>query len=306
VAFAVLLALLLLPLLRRLRRWRVPDVISAFLLVGGSAAVFTAGVTLLAGQAQQWLAQAPATIEKVSGMLPTRAGPFSDLAKTTDAVENIADGGVNEKPLSVKIQSSDVALTILGVSSQFVGSTVIACVVAFFLLAFSNTLMRQATSAQNSFEDKRHIVEAIQNVESGMSRYLGTVTLINIGLGAVTGVVVWGLGLPNPVLWGVMAATLNYVPHVGAMLCMVVLFFVGAVTRESISFGAACAGVFMVLTAAESYFITPFALSKSLQLSPLGIEPASLRVVSARSTLASWYSLSEFFPTQCLILFPSK
>ena len=269
--FALLLALLLSPILRRTRRWKVPDVLSSFILVGGAAIVFTAGVLLLAGQAQRWLAQAPATIEKVSGMLPAKVGPLADLAKTTDAVEEMADSGNGEKPLPVKVESQDAALTILGVSSQFVGSAVIVFIVAFFLLAFSDTLLRQATSSRNSFGERRNVVEVIQHVESGMSRYLGTITVINIGLGIVTGLTVWALGIPNPILWGVMAATLNYVPHVGAMLCMFVLFLVGAVTRESISFGVLCAGIFMLITAAESYFITPFVLSKSLQLSPLAV-----------------------------------
>ena len=270
-AFAILLAVLLSPILRRMRRWRVPDMLSSLLLVGGAAVVFVRGVLLLAGQAQRRLAEAPAPIEKVSRMVPAKVGPLADLAKTTDAVENMADSGTTVEPLEVKVQSQDAALAILGVSSQFIGSAVIVFVVAFFVLAFSDTLLRQATSSRNSFSEKRNVVAVIQNVESGMSRYLATITVINIGLGVVTGLTVWALDLPNPILWGVMAATLNYVPHVGAFLCMVVLFFVGAVTRESISFGLVCAGIFMLITAAESYFITPFVLSRSLQLSPLAV-----------------------------------
>jgi predicted PurR-regulated permease PerM len=269
--FAILLALLMSPLLRRMRKWRVPDMLSSFVLVGSAAAVFSLGVLLLAGQAQQWLAEAPATIQKVGSMLPAEVGPLADLAKTTDAVEDMTDSGNGETPLPVKVHSQDVALTILGVSSQFIGSAVIVFVVAFFLLAFNDTLLRQATSSRNSFTEKRNVVAVIQNVERGMSRYLATITVINIGLGIVTGLTMWALGIPNPILWGVMAATLNYVPHVGAFLCMVVLFFVGAVTRESLSFGLTCAGIFMLITAAESYFITPFVLSKSLQLSPLAV-----------------------------------
>jgi predicted PurR-regulated permease PerM len=245
--------------------------LSSLALVGSAAAVFVMGVLLLAGQAQRWLAEAPATIEKVSRMVPAKVGPLADLAKTTDAVEDMTDSGNGAKPLPVKLETQDVALAILGVSSQFIGSAVIVFVVAFFLLAFNDTLLRQATSSRNSFSEKRNVVAVIQNVESGMSRYLATITVINIGLGVITALTVWILGIPNPILWGVMAATLNYVPHVGAFLCMVVLFFVGAVTRESISFGLFCAGVFMLITAAESYFITPFVLSKSLQLSPLAV-----------------------------------
>jgi predicted PurR-regulated permease PerM len=81
----------------------------------------------------------------------------------------------------------------------------------------------------------------------------------------------WALQIPNPILWGVMATTLNYVPHVGAFLCMIVLFFVGAVTHESLSYGGVVAGCFAGITCIESYFITPMTLSKSLQLSPLAV-----------------------------------
>jgi predicted PurR-regulated permease PerM len=111
----------------------------------------------------------------------------------------------------------------------------------------------------------------VQNVERGISRYLLTITIINIGLGVATALTLWLLGIPNPILWGVMATTLNYVPHIGAFLCMVVLFFVGAVTHASIGSGLICAGAFMVLTSVESYFVTPLVLSRSLQLSPLAV-----------------------------------
>jgi predicted PurR-regulated permease PerM len=68
-----------------------------------------------------------------------------------------------------------------------------------------------------------------------------------------------------------MATTLNYVPHFGAFICMIVLFFVGAVTHESLSYGGLAAGCFAVITFIESYFVTPMTLSKSLQLSPLAV-----------------------------------
>jgi predicted PurR-regulated permease PerM len=96
-----------------------------------------------------------------------------------------------------------------------------------------------------------------------------TVTVINLCLGVATALVLWLLHVPNPVLWGVLAGTSNYVPHVGAFLCMSVLFVVGAVTHESIAYGAIVAGSFATLTSLETYFVTPLVLSKSLQLSPL-------------------------------------
>jgi predicted PurR-regulated permease PerM len=228
IALALLLALLLRPLQRRLWRWHVPDYASALVLIAAVVGVFLLGVLTLAGQAQQWLSEAPALVEKVGRMLPARPSPMEDLAKTTDAVADLTRSASAKRPVEVEVQSSDAAYTILGVSSHFVGASIIVFVVGYFLLALGDTLLRQAVEAQ-SFLGKRNVVQLVQNVEQGISRYLLTITAINVGLGVVTGLAMWLLGVPNPVLWGVLAATLNYVPHVGAFLCMVVLFVVGTV-----------------------------------------------------------------------------
>lgn len=269
--YALLLALLLRPALRRMRALHLPDIASAFILITAVVAIFSVSVLRLAGEGQKWLAQAPKTVEKVGQMLPTQAGPIANIQKTTQAVEDLAQPEDGSKPVPVKMETQDVAYAILGVSGHFLGAAVIVFVVGFFLLAFSETLVRQAIATRGPFNEKRHIVEGLRHVETGISRYLVTITGINIGLGIATGLAMWALRIPNPVLWGVMAATLNYVPHIGAMLCMVVLFFVGSVTHESITYGAVAAGVFMFLTSFESYFVTPMVLSKSLSLSPLAV-----------------------------------
>ena len=272
-AFAILLALLLRPAMRRMRHLRLPDMASALILIAAVVVVFSLGVLRLAGEGQKWLAQAPQTVDRVRQMLPANTGPIANIQKTTKAMENLAQPaeGNQDEPVAVKMESQDAAYAILGVSGHFLGAAVIVFVVGFFLLAFSDTLLRQAIATRGPFHEKRHIVEGLHRVETGISRYLVTITAINAGLGVATGLAMWVLGIPNPVLWGVMAATLNYVPHVGAMLCMIVLFFVGSVTHGSIGQGALAAGTFLALTSLESYFVTPMVLSRSLQLSPLAV-----------------------------------
>ncbi len=271
IVLAMLLALLLRPILRRMRRMKLPDAISGLLLVGAVAGVFLVGAWMLAGQAQAWLAQAPRTVERVRALLPTRAGPLEKIQQTSEAVQNLARADGAATPVQVEVQSSDLAYGILGVSGHIVGSAVIVFVLAYFLLAFSENLLRQALALRPSFSQKRGMVEMLLEVESGISRYLLTITVINIGLGIATALVLWLLEIPNPILWGVLATTANYVPHVGAFLCTLVLFFVGAVSHESLGYGVLTAGAFVFLTSAESYFVTPLVLSKRLQLSPLAV-----------------------------------
>ena len=268
---AVLLALLLRPLLRRMRKLHLPDFASAAILISAVTAIVAFGAYKLAGQAQEWLVHAPETVANVRKMLPTKSGPMGDIKKTTDAVEDLTKAGGEDKAISVKLSAPDVAFAVLGVSGHVAASAIIVLVVAFFLLALSDVLLKQAVESRPLFYEKKNIVQLVQNVEMGVSRYLLTVTIINVGLGVVTALVTWALRLPNPILWGVMATLLNYIPHVGAFVCMIVLFFVGAVTHESLAWGGLVAGCFAVITFLESYFVTPMTLSKRLQLSPLAV-----------------------------------
>jgi len=271
VTLAVLLALLLRPIMRRLRKLHWPDTLSSFLVVGPVAIVFLAGMLTVLRQGQAWLAEAPQMVERVGKMLPRHYGPIDDFTKALNALWGLAQTDTTAQPVPVIVHSREAAFTVLGASGHFVAVALIVFVVAFFLLAFSDTLLNRAVESQSSFAQKRHIVVLLQNIENGISQYLATITIINICLGIVTGCLMWMLGLPNPMLWGVVAMTLNYVPHVGAFVCMALLFVVGAVAHESLWYGTMTAAGFALVTFAESYFITPLALSRSLQLSPLAV-----------------------------------
>jgi predicted PurR-regulated permease PerM len=271
IMLALLLALLLWPILRRLRRLQVPDIVSAFLCILIVVLLFGTAMLTVVRQGQRWLAEAPQTVERVRNMLPQESGPLKHLKDAAEAVQGLAQPEPARTPLPVEVQSAEPAYAIIGASGHFLGAAVVVFVVAFFLLAFSDTLLKQAVESRPSFAEKRNVVELVHNIESGISRYLATITIINVGLGIVTALTLWQLGVPNPVLWGVLATTLNYVPHVGAFLCMAILFFVGAVAHQSLWAGAGVAGAFAVITAVESYLVTPLTLSKSLQLSPLAV-----------------------------------
>jgi predicted PurR-regulated permease PerM len=272
--FALMLALLLRPLLRRTKHYHVPNGVSALVLVGVVVALFVVAILTLAGQAQHWLAEAPQTIRNVKNMLPTGKGPIGDIKETSEAVEELTkdEEAANQPEFKLSAATSnDLTYAALGVSGHFIGSSMIVFVLAYFLLALSDQLLKQMVGAMPSFFEKRNVVQLVQNVEKGMSRYLATITVVNIGLGIVTAATMWLLGLPNYMLWGVMATVLNYVPHVGAFITLCVLFLVGSLAHESLWWGMVAAGLFALITTAESYFITPLMLSRSLELSPLAV-----------------------------------
>ncbi|MCA9022113.1 MAG: AI-2E family transporter, partial [Planctomycetaceae bacterium] len=116
--------------------------------------------------------------------------------------------------------------------------------------------------------DKRGLVTMIRSVEHGISQYLVTITAINIGLGIIIGTVMWLLGLPDPVLLGIMAATLNFIPFVGAFIGAAVTFLIGIVYLNTPAEAVIGPLMYIVINTLEGNVITPMILGRSMKLNP--------------------------------------
>jgi len=79
------------------------------------------------------------------------------------------------------------------------------------------------------------------------------------------------LGVPNPVLWGVMVSPLNFLPYIGDIISFSVLTIVGLLTFDQLWQSLMVPGIFYLLTAIEGYLITPIIVSRRLSLNPVVI-----------------------------------
>ena len=104
-----------------------------------------------------------------------------------------------------------------------------------------------------------------------ISFYLLNFTLVNVGLGVAAAIVTALLGLPNPLLWGVLVAVLNFVPYVGAMTSMAMLAMVGLQTFDSVPQALAAPIILAGLMAISAEVVTPYVLGRGLLLNPVAI-----------------------------------
>jgi predicted PurR-regulated permease PerM len=149
------------------------------------------------------------------------------------------------------------------------GSALVTIVLTLFLLIFGDRLQRRIVACGRTFAARRRIVVVLSQVQSDLTRYLGTITLINLGLGVVVAGVMFWLGLPNPVLWGAVACVLNFAPYIGAMLTAATLLLVGFSSFDTVPQMLGPALAFLGLTIVEGQFLTPMLLGHRLELSPL-------------------------------------
>ena len=130
--------------------------------------------------------------------------------------------------------------------------------------------MRKRTIvSRGSFEGALTTARVIQQVVDATSTYLGTITLINIGLGALTAGALWLLGMPSPIMWGGIVAVANYIPYLGPIVCALLLFVGGLMTYPDVWGALAPPAAFICFHLVEANFFTPMVVGHRLTINPL-------------------------------------
>ncbi len=314
-----MLALLFRPVVRRFRRYRVPDAVSAALVLVLLVSLILGVIANLISPANQWLNDAPESLRTVGRKLHVLRDHVEDLSRASQVVEDLAKGTIDteasvetsypftpeldseatassqvvdevpdtppptsleeiepamletSEPIEVHIQQPRLlaGLQVLSSTGSLLAELLIMLVLAYFLLASGDVLINNVLRILPSRREKRNTVELIHNVEHGISSYLLTVTLINMGLGTCVAIAMWLMGLPNPVLWGAMATVFNFVPYLGAVGGTVIVLLVSILSFDSLGYAFLPPLVFWLLTATEGNFVTPHLLGRSMSLNPI-------------------------------------
>ena len=119
--------------------------------------------------------------------------------------------------------------------------------------------------------DKKRAVSIVREIETQISRYLLTITLINIGLGLAVGTTVHLLGLRNPIMWGVLVAMLNFIPYLGALTGIICMTLGAVLSFDSLGYAMVFPASYLIIAILEGNFITPMVLGRSLTLNPVVI-----------------------------------
>lgn len=272
VAIALFAYLTLRPIVRGATKVGVPPAVAATTVMLSLSLMLGILFYLVAGPAQEMLKNAPQSMSIAREKL---AFIFDRLERVNQATEEIAEETgegeaiVDKEPVPVQIKQSTWTTTspILAGTGNVISLVSISFALLYFLMVAGDELLRNLTSTIPTFSSKRRFIEVIENVQDALSSYLGWVTLINTGLGIVIGLAMWLLQMPSPLLWGVAAMLLNFLPIVGAIVGISAAFFIALVNFEHVSYAFLVAGIYFVLTSLEGQFITPSILGKSMRLS---------------------------------------
>jgi predicted PurR-regulated permease PerM len=152
-----------------------------------------------------------------------------------------------------------------------IGELLIFLTTLFFILLDRADLRKSMILLFKHQEDRLLVIRIINDVERNLSRYIGTVTVINLAVGAITAFGAWLLGFSSPVLFGALAFVCNYIPYIGPAVVVVVLFAAGLVSFPSLAYATLAPLMFVALATIEGHLVTPNIVGRRLTLSPLGV-----------------------------------
>jgi predicted PurR-regulated permease PerM len=274
IVFAVLLNFLLSPALRLLVRLRIPSPAGAAIIVLLLLGALGGGVYALAAPAQTLANSAPQVLAKANRKLRTLF--LARVQRATSQVERAAgnlDGPSSDRqPREVVVNSTPtIGSRILGTTQVLVAAVLEIVILLYVLLAGGDLFLQKFIKVLPQTGDKRKAIHIARETEAAISAYLSTALLVTVGEGIVVALALWGLGMPNPLFWGVLIAALEFVPYLGALTGVVVLGLAALTTFDNAGHALLVPGSFLAVNLIQANLVTPMLLGHRLTLNPVAI-----------------------------------
>jgi len=277
VVLACMFNLVLTPVVLALERINIPAPLGAGLVVLVVLLLVGLGALTLAQPAADWLRRLPYIIDQLADRLDFVQVPAKQLKEAEEALTNLGATAPDEAT-QVVVMPRSVTLRelLLNETTRFTIGAVTTLALLYFMLAMGDKFLRRLVAALPDFRTKKQAVEIAHQLQSDMSHYLLTVSVINVAFGAIVAGAMFAAGMPNPLLWGVMAGLLNYVPFLGHTVSTIVIAVVGLLSFPELGAALIPAGLFIVIAALEGNVITPMVLARRLTLNPVAVVAALL------------------------------
>ena len=269
ILLAWILSSLLAPVVRALKRVRVAEPLSALLIISALLGILSLGIYRMSDPVASWIQRAPQVLTDVRAKLQNFIRPVADVQETTKQIEKMAGLGNDQQTAAVELKKPGLSQVIFSGAKDFALSTGVMLVLLYFLLASGDLFLLKLVKVLPTMENKKVAVEIYRRIEKDVSTYLSVVTLIYIGFGCVIGIAMYLLGMPNPWLWGVMAAVLSYIPYLGALVGLTTVTLVAILTFEDVFRIVLVPLVYFTVDTIQANLIFPMALGRRLALNPV-------------------------------------
>jgi predicted PurR-regulated permease PerM len=271
IVFALLLNFLLSPMIRRMAKLSIkPPVAAAFVVVMLLAGIGW-GAYELATPAQRWAAIAPESFTKAQSKLRGILRPMQQVSRNVEQAASAVGAPTGRTPEVVVQAGPSLTSRLFGTTQRVIAALLEIFILLYFLLAGGDLFLQKLIKVLPNVGDRVKAVEIARATEATVSAYLTTTLLVNLAESAMVAFVLWLLGMPSVVLWGVIVFFLEFVPYLGAATAVIVLTVAGLTTFDQLGQALLVPGSFLAINLLQANFVTPVLLGHRLTLNPVAI-----------------------------------
>ncbi len=272
VTAALVIAIALVPALEWLERRRVPSSLAAFLCVVLFLTLANVAVAAIVFPASEWVRLLPQRIGRIRETLGPLFDIYADLEAFIDDIVRQFGRAPGVATQTVTVETPNSLLQIIATSAPWAAIQMFFAVLVIFFFLSGWTRMRKRTiTTRASFDGAMTTARVIQQVVDATSTYLGTITVVNVGMGLVVALILYLIGMPTPLMWGGIVAVLNFIPYLGPIASALLLGLGGLMTFPDPWLALLPAVAFVGIHLVEANFITPLVVGHRLTINPLMI-----------------------------------
>jgi predicted PurR-regulated permease PerM len=272
VVLACVAGMTLKPLIRWLSYCHIPPALSAVIVLCLLMVAVGIGFFQVGRPALTWMNEAPQHITALRQRVQKIFPRIARISEAAAAVNNLGatEAEQKEQP-TVELKDSRGTSAFINWTGSLLAGMGETLVVLYLLLASGDLFLQKLVRVMPTLPDKKRAVEISHEIQENISKYLFSVSLINIGLGVVVSSGLSLMGVPNAVMWGMLVAVLNFVPYFGPVAGITLLATVGLLTFDSLWVGLLPPAWYLLLHLLEANFITPILLGRHFTLNPVVI-----------------------------------
>jgi predicted PurR-regulated permease PerM len=266
VLLAFILATTLTPVVRFMGKRGVPAGVAATILIAMSAMCFAGIGYVTSGPVTKMMSEAPEIGDKLRERAESVRRMFDKAIQATAQIDKVSEH-IDDASVQKVVVAQPGILSRAAGSLLSAGTTLaVTFVLSLFLLASGTLFYQKIIQLFPNLSDKKKALKVIYNIQSEISRYLLTISVINVMVGFVVGIGMWAFGIPNALVWGVASAVLNFLPYVGALIAIVLVGIISIVTFDNTLYGLMAPAFILVVHVIEGQFLTPMLLGRRLEL----------------------------------------
>lgn len=296
ISLAIVVGLMFGPVADALERRRIPAGLSAAMVV-----LLFVGMLLLAGALftaplVAWIERGPVLWAKLQAQLVAFKAPLETMGAIQDQLKTLMGSNAT---LTVKVQDGGPVQDVALMAPSVLADILLFLFGLYFFLATRHQIRISVLSLCFSRRVRWRSAHVFRDVEMKISRFLLSAAAINSGVGVATALAMWALGLPSPLLWGAMAAVLNFVPYVGQAIMFAVLFAVGLGTQPSVVWAIVPVVAYAAINMTADQLVFPHLVGRALTLNPF------LIFVSIAFWIWVWGPMGGFVAVPSLLIVQS-